>query len=345
MSNIPNKKTEADGSSPELDTTFLQQPLPVNVLKSLFDKLELSVQLGALTQACEQAQATMESTQPAKHISFILNALQLKGVQPAQLRWSRFDQCRLPAMLFYRGEWQLVERATEGQLLLTNEASINQQHGEDELEDGIVLWLRTAPKREQSSVFSLKGNIAARLVLREMFKSRRWLKDIIIATVVINVLAVATSIFAMQVYDRVLPTLAYATLTTLVMGMFVVLSLDWFLKTILARTLDSVSCAVDKAVSQQVFDHVMRLQLDTRPRSLGTLAAQVGGLDSVRQFFSSGVVFAIVDLPFALFFIAMIAVIGGHIGWVYLLLLPIAGTLGWITIRRQLTCPAKLIVA
>jgi ATP-binding cassette subfamily C protein LapB len=183
MSNIPNKQTKTDDSPPECDATFLQQPLPVNVLKNLFDKLEISVQLGALTQACEQAQTTMESAPPAKRISFIFNALQLKGVQPAQLRWSRFDQRRLPAMLFYGGEWQLVERATEGQLLLTNESGFSQQHSEEELEDGIVLWLRTALKREQSSVFSLKGNIAARLVLREMFKSRRWLKDIIIATV------------------------------------------------------------------------------------------------------------------------------------------------------------------
>jgi ATP-binding cassette subfamily C protein LapB len=196
------------------------------------------------------------------------------------------------------------------------------------------LWLRTPPKHEQSSIFSLKGNIAARLVFTEMFKTRRWLVDIIIATVIINFLAVATSIFAMQVYDRVVPTLAYATLTTLVTGMFIVLSLDWLLKTVRARTLDSVSCAVDKAVSQQVFDHVTHLQLDTRPRSLGTLAAQVGGLDSVRQFFSSGVVFALVDMPFALFFIAIIAIIGGHIGWVYLALLPIAAILGWITQKR-----------
>ena len=57
--------------------------------------------------------------------------------------------------------------------------------------------------------------------------------------------------------------------------------------------------------TKQVFDHVMHLRLDERPRSLGTLAAQVGGLDSVRQFFSSSVVFALVDLPFTLFFITV----------------------------------------
>ena len=316
------------------DTEFLAQPLPANILKSLFDRLDISVQIGALTHACEQAQTTLTDAVPAKRFSFIAHALQLEGVQAAQLRWSRFDQRCLPALMFIEQQWQLIEHASDGQLTLSKDNGEQQHYDADQLQDGIVLWLRAPDKREETSLFSLRGNIAARLVFREMFKTRRWLFEIIIATVIVNFLAIATSVFAMQVYDRVVPTLAYATLTTLVAGMFIVISLDWLLKTLRARTLDSVSCAVDKAVSQQVFDHVMRLQLDTRPRSLGTLAAQVGGLDSVRQFFSSGVFFALVDMPFALFFIAFIAIIGGHIGWVYLILLPIAAMLGWLTQKR-----------
>ncbi|TWX68666.1 ATP-binding cassette domain-containing protein [Colwellia demingiae] len=317
-----------------LEQALLHQALPANVLKNLLDKLALSVQAGALVDACQQAQTQLPQAPVIKRLYFVFNTLKLKGIQAAQVRWARFDQRRLPAMLFTHSGWVLVEHAKDNKLLVTNEAGECEQRTHDQLEAGIVLWLRVEKKREQTSIFSLKGNIAARLVFSEMFKSRRWLIDIIVATVIINILAVSTAIFAMQVYDRVVPTLAYATLTTLVMGMFIVVVLDWFLKTIRARTLDSVSCAVDKAVSQQVFDHVMHLQLDERPRSLGTLAAQVGGLDSVRQFFSSGVVFALVDLPFALFFIAMIALIGGHIGWVYLMLLPVALTLGWVTQRR-----------
>ena len=71
--------------------------------------------------------------------------------------------------------------------------------------------------------------------------------------------------------------------------------------------------------------------LDQQPRSLGTLAAQVGGLDAVRQFFSAGVVFALVDLPFAALFLAFIAIIGGAVGWVYTLLLPVALLLGYVS--------------
>lgn len=310
--------------------------LSAKMLKRLFDRLDISVQMGALEQACAQAQQVLTDGESVKQIHFIFNALQIQGVQVAQLRWHRFDQRRLPALLFFQQQWQLVEQAEDEQLKLTNAAGDTQWVTAEVLagEPLPVLWFRKKAQRESASVFALKDNIAARLVFREMFRSRRWLRDIMIATIIINILAVATSIFAMQVYDRVVPTLAYSTLSTLVAGMAIIVLLDWLLKTVRARILDSVSCAVDKAVSQQVFDHVMHLQLDTRPRSLGTLAAQVGGLDSVRQFFSSGVVFALIDMPFALMFIAFIAIIGGQIGWVYMALLPLAALLGWVTQKR-----------
>lgn len=328
----------ANGSDPDraacdIDPQFLLQPLPAPVLKLLFERLGIAVQGGALKRACEQAQQNMTEASPTQRINFILHALQLKGIQAAQLRWTRFDQRRLPAMLCHAGQWKLIERGTDGSLRLTDETGASCECGEEMLEDGIVLWLHAQQRRSQQSS-SLRGNIAARLVWREIFRTRRWLANVFIATVMINLLAVSTSLFAMQVYDRVVPTLAFSTLRTLVAAMAIMVSLDWLLKTLRARILDSVSCAVDKTVSQQVFDHVMRLQLDIRPRSLGTLAAQVGGLDSVKQFFTSGVIFALVDMPFALMFIVFIAIIGGPVGWVYLSLLPVAATLGVITQSR-----------
>jgi len=333
---IESKQSAPDetGNDRQNDSPCPQHPLPAGVLKLLLDRLHVPVQAGALHKACEQAQQGMDEAAPAQRIIAILKILQLKGIQPAQLRWSRFDQRRLPAMLFHQDQWQLVEAAADGLLTLTDAGGDARQCRSEDLENDIVLWLRAARANQQESAFFSKGNIAARLVLGEVFKERRWLRETLIASLLVNVMAVATPLFAMQVYDRVVPTLAYATLYTLVAGMVIIISLNWLLKTVRARILDSVSCAVDKVVSQQVFDHVMGLQLDTRPRSLGTLAAQVGGLDTVRQFFASSVVFALVDLPFALLFIGFIIIIGGPIAWVYILLLPLAVILGWITQRR-----------
>jgi len=185
-------------------------------------------------------------------------------------------------------------------------------------------------EQEQSAGPAINGNLAGRLVWQALFRERGWLWQLVIATCLINLFAVSTSLFAMQVYDRVVPTLAYATLTTLAVGMAIVVALDWTLKIVRARILDSLASSVDELLSQQVFEHLLQLRLDAQPRSLGTLAAQITSLETVRHFFTATIIFALVDLPFALMFLGFIAVIGGTVAWVYVLLLPAAIVLGLV---------------
>lgn len=329
------ESVSAQPAGPVLATAedLRQAPVSVAVLKRLLESLSVAVQPGLLQQACARVGAAHPEQLPARWLGFVFHELQLRGLQPTQLRWNRFDQRKLPALLRHAGAWWLVERDAGGLLKLTGAEGQSDTVTNDELEEAVVLWVRKAP--EGAADAALADNDAARMVIEELFRDRRWLHDVAIATIIVNLLAVTTSLFSMQVYDRVVPTLAYATLATLVAGMLVVTVLDWVLKIARAKILDSVACAVDKAVSQRVFEHLLRLQLDARPRSLGTLAAQVGGLETVRQFFTSTAVFALVDMPFALLFIVMIAVIGGHIGWVYFLMLPLAGLLGWTAQRRM----------
>ena len=304
-----------------------------NVVAALLGKLSIDVTHEALLEA-EKVSLAAHSSNPVERLNGLFQQLQLRGVNATIMRWHRFDQSKLPALILVDDEWQLIEHDAQDRLQLRDSQGREQLIDPEQLSTNPLIWVRVPKSREQTSLFSMTDNVAAKLVLGEIFKKRRWLGDVLIATVIINILAVATSLFAMQVYDRVVPTLAYATLWTLVAGMAIVVTLDWALKTIRARILDSVAHSADKNISQTVFDHVMHLQLDSRPRSLGTLAAQIGGLDSVRQFFTSGVIFALVDMPFALMFVGFIAAIGGPIALVYLLLLPIAALLGFVTQRR-----------
>jgi ATP-binding cassette, subfamily C, bacterial LapB len=273
------------------------------------------------------------SQPPALWIGQLIKALKLRGIQPAHLLWRRFDHRRLPALVLINGEWLLVT-AGEGEepLFATQQGEIIQPDAVA-LDAAVVLWLRVQLPEAETSLFS-SNNIAARLVWRALLQRTGWLRDILIATLIINLIAVSTSLFAMQVYDRVVPTLAYATLWTLVAGMAGIITLDWLLKSYRARVLDSIASRVDKSVSQQVFEHIMRLRLDLQPKSVGMVASQVGGLDSVRQFFSSGVLFILIDMPFALLFILFISIIGGGVAWVYLALLPVAIVLGLATQLR-----------
>lgn len=307
------------------------QSMAPALVKQLLVSLQIPCDSNALQQACAQTAHSSTSPGPAQWLRQVLIQAGLKNLTPVQLPWRRLDQRRLPALVWTGDEWWLVERNAAGRLTLINAAGERRGADDTELQDALVVWLRAPTRRSAEADSVLSGNLATRLVWRELFRERGWLWKVMVATVLVNLLAVGTSIFAMQVYDRVVPTLAYATLTTLVTGMMLIILLDWLLKTTRARILDSLSCAVDKRVSQQVFEHLLHLRLDQQPRSLGTLAAQVGGLDAVRQFFSSGVVFALVDLPFAILFLAFIAIIGGAVGWVYALLLPVALLLGYVT--------------
>lgn len=324
---------DVGSAGPQTAVDMAEAPISAAVLLPLLRRLKIEVEHGALARACDQVQRQMTQAVPVERVHQILNEAKIKTVQPAQLQWRRFDQRKLPVLLFHEQKWQLAERGEPGQVLLTDSQNQQSRHEDEPLQDAVVLWLRT-PSREYEDAFALKGNIAGRLIWRAMFKEREWVVSVLLATLMINSLSIATSLFAMQVYDRVVPTLAYATLWTLVMGMGIVFALDWLLKMIRARILDSASSAVDKQVSQEVYDHIMHLRIDQYPRSLGTLAAQVGGLDAVRQFLSSGIIFALIDMPFALLFIAAIALIGGPISWVYLLLLPVALLLGLVTQYR-----------
>lgn len=309
--------------------------LPAELLQSLLMTLNITIKLNALQAACAKANESLPNTvSPSEQARYIFTQLQLKSVLAVQLPWRRFDLRRLPALVLHQQVWYLAERVDSERIQLQDAKGQIQVVQDTQLQQALVLWLRVAKQNTRTATGALKGSIAARLVFKELLREPAWVAKVLIATLIINVLAVATSLFAMQVYDRVVPTLAYATFTTLVVGMCLIISLDWLLKTLRARILDSVSIAVDKRVSQQVFEHLLHLRLDHQPKSLGTLSAQVAGLDSVRQFFSSGVVFGLIDLPFALMFIAFIAVIGGQVGWVYASLLPVALTLGLITQMR-----------
>jgi ATP-binding cassette subfamily C protein LapB len=315
----------------------LQNPpaIPVALLQALLGQLNVAVDRKNLADSCLRANQTLQDLRPAEWLGRVLIQAQIKGVAPIQLGWRRFDARRLPALVWHQAQWAIARRKSSETIALSDASGKINETLESELQDALVVWLRVAGARqEMSNNVTLAASPAARLVWSALFREPGWISKVLIATLIVNVLAIATSIFAMQVYDRVVPTLAYATLTTLVVGMLIIIGIDWGLKTLRARILDSVSCEVDKRVSQQVFDHLLHLQIDQMPKSLGTLAAQVGGLDAVRQFFSSSIIFALVDLPFALLFLSVIAIIGGAVAWVYLLLLPIALLLGYVTQYR-----------
>jgi ATP-binding cassette, subfamily C, bacterial LapB len=158
-------------------------------------------------------------------------------------------------------------------------------------------------------------------------------KDVLIAatvaTVVANVLTLATSLYSMQIYDRVIPRSGYSTLWVLTVGVLIALLLDFALRTTRALMIERESARIDQDVSEFFFARAQAVRLEARTGGVGTMAAQLRGLEQIRALMSSGSLFLLADLPFALFFVVVIYWLGGALAFVPLIGLPIALGIAW----------------
>ena len=158
-------------------------------------------------------------------------------------------------------------------------------------------------------------------------------KDVLIAatvaTIVANIITLATSLYSMQIYDRVIPRAGYSTLWVLTVGVIVALMLDFALRTTRALMVEREAARIDHDVSEYFFARAQAIRLDARTGGVGTMAAQLRGLEQVRALMSSGSLFLLADLPFALFFVVIIFLLGGSLALVPLIGLPIALGIAW----------------
>ena len=157
-----------------------------------------------------------------------------------------------------------------------------------------------------------------------VFRRKHVLVLAIVATVVVNMIALVTSLYSMQVYDRVVPRGAFSTLWVLVAGALVALIFDFILRIVRSNMLERESVNIDTEVSEYFFSRAADVRLDARPPGIGTMAAQLRGLETVRSVMSSSALFAFADLPFAVLFIVIIALLGGVIAVILALAFPLA---------------------
>jgi ATP-binding cassette subfamily C protein LapB len=162
--------------------------------------------------------------------------------------------------------------------------------------------------------------------------------DCVVAAVLINILALAGSMFSMNVYDRIVPNGAVHSLWVLAIGVLLAGVLELALRTLRAHVLDTAGKRADLILSAAIFRQALNLRAQDRPASSGQFAGQLREFESVRDFVSSTTLVAWTDLPFALLFFAFIVFIGGHLAWVPLIaavLIVVAGFVSQWPIRES----------
>lgn len=161
------------------------------------------------------------------------------------------------------------------------------------------------------------------------------LAEAVIATFLINMLALAVSLFSMQVYDRVIPTRSEYTLIILASGVFLVIVFEAFMKFSRSRIMDKVVVGLDQYLSREVFQRLLKVRIDQMPGSVGSMAAQLRGYEQVRSFFTASTLFGLVDLPMTIIFISLIAFIGSPlVAVVPVVATVIAITMGLVARKR-----------
>ncbi len=141
-------------------------------------------------------------------------------------------------------------------------------------------------------------------VVRE---NRSLYRDVLLAAFMINVFALALPIFALNVYDRVVPNNAVETLWVLASGVLLVLVADLALRTMRGRFVDLAASRIDVKLSSYIMERVLGMRLEDRPPSAGSFASNLRAFEAVRDFIGSATVVAFIDLPFALVFVGVIA--------------------------------------
>lgn len=169
--------------------------------------------------------------------------------------------------------------------------------------------------RKENLIHSKKGH----WFWRTFWENKGIYRDVMLASVIINLFVLANPLFVMNVYDRIVPNNAVESLWVLAIGISVVYMFDILLKFLRSYFLEMAGKKSDVIMSSKLFEQTLGLTMANRQGSIGAFANNLKEFDSIRNFFTSGTVASIVDLPFVVIFLLVIFFIAGNI-----VLVPIA---------------------
>lgn len=156
-----------------------------------------------------------------------------------------------------------------------------------------------------------------------IWRFRSYYYQVILASFIINFLALVSSLYVMNVYDRVIPNQTYETLWALSIGVIIAIIFEFIARMIRGHLTDIAGKKADLIISSALFRRVMALRLIDKPVSSGSYANNLREFESVREFMTSASILALVDLPFLLLFVFVIYLVGGYLAIVPLVIISI----------------------
>ncbi|MEQ1637592.1 MAG: type I secretion system permease/ATPase [Methylococcales bacterium] len=157
--------------------------------------------------------------------------------------------------------------------------------------------------------------------------------EALIASFLVNLFAITTPLFTMNVYDRVVPNHALETLWVLALGISLVYIFEFIIKTLRGYFIDTASKRAEILLSATLFERIMGVKLEARPSSIGAFASHFNEFESFRDFLTSATLTVLIDLPFLVLFLLVIWIVGGQLVFIPIIVIPIAIISGYLLQR------------
>lgn len=262
--------------------------------------------------------------------------------KPKQLK--KPDRVHLPTLAHHAdaGWGVVVDRSPDGHWLMqTSQGPIPVQ--EHELHRACAM-VQLGPRINLGFGLFIKPNESLTFfshVRDTLLLYKRELIESCIASAFIGFLALTTSMFSMQVYDRVIPTRSEYTLVILSIGVLISILIELAMKFARSHVMDYVVVGLDNRLSREIFDRLLQLRVDQVPNSVGSLAGQIRGYEQVRGFYTATTLFTLIDLPLAILFTLIIAVVASP--WVALVpfVFGVVSIFIGLSIRKKIMAQAK----
>ena len=265
--------------------------------------------------------------------SLFARAAQRAGLSSRILRrqLDAIDTALLPAILLLKDDQACVLLAWEGEGSNASAQLLFPETGQGEIRlsrtELAERYLGIAIFARPRFVFDARTPEVGKAIHRHWFwgallEQKGIYRDVIAAAFLINLFAIVMPLFTMNVYDRVVPNNATETLWMLALGVLLVFGMDFMMRLLRGHFVDLASARIDVKLSALIMERVLGMRLEMRPASVGSFASNLRSFESVRDFIASATVTALIDFPFALLFLLVIA----WIAWP-LVFIPIVGLL------------------
>ncbi|MDD2906093.1 MAG: type I secretion system permease/ATPase [Sulfurimonas sp.] len=233
---------------------------------------------------------------------------------------SQISSLQLPMIILLSNQSACIldrfsEDGTQAKIIMPSEEAIEQWVDVEDLVDEYIGFGFMVKKAfEYSDESSRTLNLQQKHWFWSTIKlSASVYKDVLYASLLINLFVLASPLFTMNVYDRVVPNNAIETLWVFAIGVSIIYIIDTYLKFTRTYLLESAAKKSDVIMSSIIFEKVLDLKMANHPASVGSFASNLKDFDSIRSFLTNATMAAVIDLPFAVIFLFVIAYIGGAI--------------------------------